>query len=190
MIWSFVLLAPICAAYVLWECNVPRSATLMDILKDFVDVSPCLILFAFNRPWAALFLCLCLMANEFIYDSWVLGGLLFAAAYASASVLASWFHAFDILCAAMSVGFVAAISVPIAFAYKGTAGFKAGLCVYSVFAVTPLLYAFTKTLNPGFLCLALGDIGLGIYGACEKKWVKVAANILYFAGTCFVPLSL
>lgn len=190
MIFSLIVFILVATAYVLWEYNVPKNATIMDILKDFVDVSPCVILLIFNRPWAAIFLSLCLMANMFIYDSWIMGGLLFATAYGSASVLASLFSPFDILMAIFSVGMIAALTVPIAIAYKGTAGFRAALCVYSVLAISPLIYAFSKTINPGFLCLALGDIGLGLYGICEKKWVKVAANILYFLGTCLVPMSL
>lgn len=190
MIFSLIVFAAISAAYVLWEYNVPKNATIMDILKDFVDISPCVILLIFNRPWAAIFLCLCLMANEFIYDSWVLGGLLFSAAYGSASIFASWFHPFSLAFAIFSVGIIVVLAVPIAIRYKGTAAFRAGICVYSILSVAPLIYAFLITLNPGFISLALGDIGLGVYGVCEKKWVKVAANILYFLGTCLVPMSL
>ncbi|MBO7123282.1 MAG: hypothetical protein J6V90_08390 [Treponema sp.] len=190
MIWAFILFAPICAAYIFWECNIIKNNAVRVILKDFVDISPAVILLAFNRPWAAIFLMACLMANMFIYDNLVLGGILFAAAYASASVLASWFHPFDITCAAMSVGFVVASLVPIILLYKGEKKFKVGICVYALIAVVPLAYALSKTLNFGFLCLALGDIGLGGYEATNKKVVKIIANILYFAGTCLVPLSL
>ena len=190
MIFSLIVFAAISAAYVLWEYNVPKNATIMDMLKDFVDISPCVILLIFNRPWAAVFLCLCLMANEFIYDSWILGGMLFAAAYGSASILASWFHPFSLAFAIFSAAVIVVLSIPIAIGYKGTAGFRVGICVYSVLSVAPLVYAFSITLNPGFISLAIGDIGLGVYSVCEKKWVKVAANILYFFGTCFVPMSL
>lgn len=190
MIFSLIVFVLVATAYVFWEYNIPKNATIMDIMKDFVDISPCVILLIFNRPWSAVFLCLCLMANMFIYDSWILGGLLFAAAYGSASVLATWFRPFDIVLAISSVGIIILLTVPIAIAYKGTVGFRSALFVYSILAVSPLTYAFSKTLNPGFLCLAIGDIGLGVYGACEKKWVKVAANILYFLGTCLVPMSL
>lgn len=190
MIFSTVVFASVSVAYILWELGVPKNADVRDILKDFVDVSPCVLVLFFCRPWAAWFLCLCLMANVVIYDNRIFGGVLFIAAYASASIFASWFHSFDAALAFTGFFCAACVSLPISFYYKGDARFKAVIPVYSLLAVAPLLYAFGKTLNFGFLCLVLGDIGLGIYGGCEKKWVKVAANILYFAGTCFVPLSL
>lgn len=190
MIWAAILFIPICAAYVLWEYNIPKNATVMDILKDFVDISPAVILLVFNRPWCAVFLMLCLVANEFIYDHWILGGLLFAAAYGSASVLATWFQSFDILLAIFALVMALGASIPIACAYNEKKSFKIGLVIYSVLAIAPLTYAFAKTANLGFICLIFGDIGLGINGNYEKKWLKVAANILYFAGTCLVPLAL
>lgn len=190
MIWSFVLLAPICACYVLWECGVVKNVAARDLTKDFVDISPAVILLAFNRPWAAVFLMLCLMANMFIYDNWVVGGVLFAAAYMTASIFSAWLCPFDIMLVVFGLVLALGAAVPIAHACQGSALFKVGLVFYSVLAIAPLTYAFAKTANLGFLFLILGDIGLGVYEICGAKWVKVAANILYFAGTCFVPLSL
>ena len=106
MIFSLIIFVLVATAYVLWEYNVPKNATVMDILKDFVDISPCVILLIFNKHWAAVFLCLCLMANMFIYDSWILGGLLFALAYSYASVIASYFCPFNIILAIFSVGVI------------------------------------------------------------------------------------
>ena len=190
MIWSFILLIPICAFYLLWEFNVVKNATVMDLMKDFVDISPAVILLVFNRPWCAAFLMLCLMANEFIYDNWAIGGVLFAAAYGSASVLASSmvpFNGWYILLAAVAM---AVVAVPIAILYKGKAILKIGACSYSALALAPCVYALCATRNPGFLLLVLGDIGLGVYGITDNKYVKAGANLLYFAGTCLVPLSL
>lgn len=44
MIWSFALFVPICACYLMWEFNAIKNATIMDLMKDFVDISPAIIL--------------------------------------------------------------------------------------------------------------------------------------------------
>lgn len=103
MIWSFALFVPICACYLMWEFNAIKNATIMDLMKDFVDISPAIILLAFNRPQSAIFLMFCLMANEFIYDNWILGGALFAVGYATASFLACYGSGFYIVIALTAV---------------------------------------------------------------------------------------
>lgn len=190
MIWSLAIFVPVCLCYVLWEFNAVKNATIMDLMKDFVDVSPAVILLVFNRPWADIFLALCLMANMFIYDNWILGGLLFAAAYGSASTLASSAVPFNLCFAIGAVMIMTVVSTPMAVYYKGKPVLKAGACVYAVASLAPCLYTFCVTANPGFLCLVLGDVGLGLYGLSNNNYVKAAANVLYFAGTCLVPLSL
>ena len=190
MIWSLALFIPICIFYLLWEFNAVKNATVMDLMKDFVDISPAIILLVFNRPWAAIFLMACLMANEFIYDNWVIGGLLFTAGYAAASILASSVVPFNIWFAIGSALIMAVISTPMAIFYNGKAGHKVGACIYAVISLAPCLYAFCLTANPGFICLVLGDVLLGFYGLSNNKYVKIVANLFYFAGTCLVPLAL
>ena len=190
MIWSFALFVPICACYLMWEFNAIKNATIMDLMKDFVDISPAIILLVFNRPQSAIFLMFCLMANEFIYDNWILGGALFAVGYATASFLACYGSGFYIVIALTAVLAILIFEIPLLIVWKGSARLKVCAACYGIIALLPCVYAFEITLNPGFLLLAAGDIGLGFYGVCEKKWIKIVANVIYFAATCFIPLSL
>ena len=190
MFYSIIVFILVAAAYVAWELNAVKNATIMDIMKDFVDVSPCVLMLCFNKPYCIIFLAFCLMANEFIYDNQILGGLLFITAYASASVLSSMYFDFKLVNLIICLIVMLFTEVPILLIYKGSVSEKITIGIYGILSLCPCLYAFSVTFNVGFMLLALGDIWLGIYGAMNNKCIKIVANLFYFAGTCFVPLIL
>ena len=177
------------AAYLLEELKF-KGGVVGDLLKDFVDASPAVILLPFCNQQAALFLMVCLIANEFIYDNLFVGAGLFAVGYASASLLSVW-GAFDL--DKIYVGIVTTVSVivPLLSVYKGDLKLKIGAGVYGGLTLSLLFYAFYVTWNPGFLALAIGD-ALLLVGEIfkENKAVRIVSDLFYFFGTCFVPLSL
>jgi len=184
MIWSIIAFITISLCYLLYECLCKK-----DILKDLVDISPAILLLIFNKPMAAWFLMFCLIANEFIYDNWIIGGLSFAVGYVLATLFATHFI-FNWINFLICIGTIIAVAIPIFILYKGKIIVKLGAIGYGLISIAPCLYAFSLTYNPGFLGLAIGDILLGIYGVTDNKWVRIVSDLFYFAGTCFVPLAL
>ena len=177
------------AAYLLRELRFKESSA-GDLLKDFVDVSPALILLPFCDLKAAVFLMACLIANEFIYDNVFIGAGIFAAGYVSASLVSVWgVLNFDKIYVAI-VTFISTI-VPLLSVWKGELKLKIGAGIYGGLTLPFLFYAFYATWNPGFLALAIGDALLLVGEILKKnKAVRIVSDLFYFFGTCFVPLSL
>lgn len=189
MVWSISFFAVVCACYLLRELGVVKGVA-ADLLKDFVDVSPAVILLPFCGFKSALFLMSCLIANEFIYDNIFIGAGVFAAGYVSASLFSVWgvLNLDKIYISGVTA--IAAI-VPLLAVYKGELKLKIGAGIYGGLTIPVILYAFYVTLNPGFLALAIGD-ALLLVGEMlkENKAVRIVSDCFYFLGTCFVPLSL
>lgn len=190
MLVPAILFALISASYACWELGLIKNKTISSLLKDFADCAPCVLLLALGKPGTAWFLCLCLMANWTICDFWPMGFALFAGAYAEASIQAVWGAPLNLLNLGVCLGALLLAEVPLMILCKEKPAVKIGAGIYGFVSLAPCLYAFSVTFNPGFLCLALGDAGLGLDAAFGKKWIKITANFLYFAGLCLVPLSL
>lgn len=189
MIWSISFFAVVCACYLLRELSVVKGAA-ADLLKDFVDVSPAVILLPFCGFKPTLFLMLCLIANEFICDNIFIGAGVFAVGYVFASLFSVWGElSLDKIYMA-SVTTIAVI-VPLLAVYKGELKLKIGAGIYGGLTLPFMFYAFFVTWNPGFLALAIGD-ALLLVGEMLKgnKAVRIVSDCFYFLGTCFVPLSL
>lgn len=187
---SIVFYLVIGAAYVVWALKAVKLDCVNDLLKDFVDVSPALLCIVFHQYPAAVFLMCCLMANEFIYDNYFVGAGLFAAGYGFASVFAVVGKPFDWVALAVALGLVVTAAALVIVLYKGNKAYKIGAVVYGFACLAPCVYAFGATFNPGFLALVVGDILLILNEAFDKKPIRIASDLNYFFGTCFVPLAL
>lgn len=178
------------ACYLLRELKIAKKKAIVDLMKDFVDSSPAVIILPFCNFQSALFLMSCLIANEFIYDNIFAGAGLFAIGYVSASVISVWGD-FVAAKAIVSIGASAAAIIPLLAFWKGEAKMKAAAGVYGALTIPVLSYAFSITWNPGFLALAVGDALLIVAETMpENKAARVISDMFYFFGTCFVPLSL
>ena len=189
VIVSSVLFLAIASCYLIWKLTSIKESW-GDLLKDFVDVSPAVVLLFFSGYPAIVFLMACLVANEFIYDNIIVGAGLFAVGYVLSSLYSVWN---PVNFAKMDIAIVTAISIIIIFlsVWKGEKKLKIAAGVYGALTLPILFYAFYVTWNPGFLALAIGDSLLLVGEMFPKnKTVRIVSDLFYFFGTCFVPLSL
>lgn len=186
---SSISFLTIASCYIVWKFKL-KDSTLSDIIKDFIDVSPAFLSLYFCNNKCVVFLMMCLIANEFIYDNIFMGAGFFALGYVLASVFSILFSV-SLIKIGISLALSVLIIVPLVCVYKGDVKFKIGAVSYGFITLPFLFYAFCITWNPGFLSLVVGDTLL-LVGEMfpSNKIIRTVSDLFYFFGTCFVPLSL
>lgn len=186
MIINLILASLVFISYMLWEIG-NFNKTINRILKFFVDLSP-LIILLFNRSIpCCIFLMLCLIANFVIFKNQTVGGIIFILAYSFASIYSVWGKEFNLIALFVALGIIILIELVVLNLYKGN---KIGVMIYGLTSSLLCIYAFIITKNFGFLCLMLGDTLLIADEIHKNKTVFLISDLLYFFGTCLVPLSL
>lgn len=167
-----------------------------DLLKDCIDVLPCILVIQYHNPLSLFFLLGCMIADKFIDDSMAVGGVMFLITYGLTSLSRIAKYEFNVIYWISAVLFILVAMIVIFSFLKGRLIEKIASACYGFTSLVLCIVAFLYTHNLGFVCLVIGDILLVVReifkqnNSKTERFVMSVSNSFYYAGLCFVPLAL
>ena len=187
----FALLA--CLFYCVWEYDLVKNDLIKSLCKDFVDLSPCLLLFFFFDIRCAVLLIGCVVANVLIDENDIMGALAFAFVYSFTAWLVYHTCEFNWIKLTVSLAIPLCLCGAILPFWKVDLLTKCLACVYAVGTLGSCLYTFSSCWNIGFLLLFFGDVSLIVsrleFKECVKRTIRTLSNCVYFFGVTLIPLA-
>lgn len=182
-----LLFSLVISFYMVRYFGVVHNETISNLMKDFIDFSPLLLILLYTDYRLVVFFVCCVLANMTIYDSIPLGGVFFSVGYLVVSLSRSLMSPFSVLALVLSFAFLVVFLLSTFPFLKMPIWLHIGVCIYALITLGPCLYAFLITYNPGFILLVIGDSLLLLNQIFNRSELTTISDCFYFAGVFLLP---
>lgn len=182
-----ILFSLVISFYLARYFGAVHNETISNLMKDFIDFSPLLLILLYADYLLVVFFVCCVLANMTIYDCIPLGGVFFSVGYLVVSLSRSLMCPFSLLALVLSLAFLVVFLLSTFPFLKMSLWLQIGVFIYALISLGPCLYAFLVIHNPGFLLLVIGDSLLLINQIFNRSELTTISDCFYFAGVFLLP---